>query len=167
MGKRSKRRKKKIGKPIIKAAEERNQKLATVKAYIYFAFIGIYYIIRLFLYESFVIFNKVTLKEKIQMIFCYFLPCGYITLLFAKLCIGNILLRSYGVTTQAVVTSTITESIRRSSRAYYLYEFEYDGKKYRGSSLIKEKEEDRIGDSVNVVFLEFLPNCSRQSEYFD
>ena len=71
------------------------------------------------------------------------------------------LLKEYGCHTRAIITSK--RSIHRGGGAKpaYIFEFWYNGTLYEGNSLVEVKNKERIGDTIEVVFLKFLPERNR------
>lgn len=80
---------------------------------------------------------------------------------FAK----NILLINYGMCKRAVMTNNKSTWTSRFSQQNLMYEFECDGKLYRGNSLIND--ESRVGDSICIVYLGSFPNINRSVSFFD
>ena len=79
---------------------------------------------------------------------------------------GNILLENYGIKTRAVVTNVVNGT-GRFHRACYLYEFMIGGECYTGNSLIDKSEKDRVGDSIDVLYLDFWPSTTRPTSFFE
>lgn len=110
-------------------------------------------------------YKESSIKNKIRLIVCLFLPAGWVAFLIAKTCIGLILLKMIGTETKAVVIPIVTYTKIRSDPEY-LYSFKYKGNEYTGNSLIDEEEEQRLGDTINIVFLDFWPSMNRPTYYF-
>ncbi len=75
------------------------------------------------------------------------------------------LLKHYGVCTKGVITSDLSVWTKRYTNMDYLYEFYFEGKIYRGNSLIHD-DPSKIGDSICVVFLESYPRINHPLTYF-
>jgi hypothetical protein len=79
--------------------------------------------------------------------------------------IQNQLLKHNGVCRKACITSDLSSWTKRYTNMNYLYEFSFEGKVYRGNSLIHDNP-SKIGDSICVVFLESFPSINRPLSYF-
>jgi hypothetical protein len=85
--------------------------------------------------------------------------------MLGKTAVGLILLQTHGTKTKAVVSSMVISSIKYG-HPKYLYVFQYEGKEYSGNSLIEEKDTYRVGDSIDVLFLDFWPTMNRPTYYY-
>ncbi len=75
----------------------------------------------------------------------------------------NFLLKHYGACGEAIL---INESNRvRYHKATLMYNFYYNGEDYKSNSL--EEDLTRVGDTINVVYLKFLPSVNRPTIYFE
>lgn len=93
------------------------------------------------------------------------IPIIFLMAIFARYHIGNILLKNYGKKTRAVVTNVVNGKGRFHSPCY-LYEFMIKGEYYTGNSLIEKSEKGRIGDSIDVLYLDFCPSTTRPTYFF-
>lgn len=109
--------------------------------------------------------KKITLKDKLTLVFFWGLPVGFVLFLLIKTGVGLILLQTHGTKTKALVTSSVVYTKIRSN-PHYLYTFQYEGNHYEGNSLIEEKDIYRVGDSIDVLFLEFWPSMNRPTYYW-
>ncbi|PSR52607.1 hypothetical protein AHMF7605_03235 [Adhaeribacter arboris] len=88
---------------------------------------------------------------------CYFLCIILSTPVF------NFLVKHYGICGEAIL---INESKRiRYHKATLLYNFYYHGVNYKSDSL--EEDLTRVGDTIRVVYLKFLPSVNRPITYFE
>ena len=95
-----------------------------------------------------------------------FVPVIFVIVIITRHYIGNILLENYGIKTRAVVTNVVNGT-GRFHRACYLYEFMIGGECYTGNSLIDKSEKDRVGDSIDVLYLDFWPSTTRPTSFFE
>lgn len=156
---------KKSKKTTLKKNNTRTPLWQWIATYLYLAgylIRGVWYAVR---YAPVEAYRESSVKGRLKLIFCYFLPVGCVLALIAKTCIGLVLLQTIGTETKAVVIPVITYTKIRSNPKY-LYEFKYNGNEYNGNSLIKEEEHQRVGDTINIVFLEFWPSMNRPTYYF-
>jgi len=90
--------------------------------------------------------------------------------LLAYTCIGiPILLRmlkTYGIKTEAVITST-TIGGHRYTKPNYIYEFYVGDKTYEGNSLVEERDSSKIGTKIQILYLDWLPWFNRPVYYWD
>ena len=93
------------------------------------------------------------------LLFCS--PLGWILIIFIIAKGEEFLLKKYGCRTKAIVTSRTLINSRAVSTPHYVFEFFYDDKFYEGNSLIEVKNKERVGDTIEVVFLKFLPERNR------
>ena len=80
------------------------------------------------------------------------------------------LLKEYGCHTKAVITPQINFNHRSGAKPTYLFEFWYDDTLYNGNSFLEVNEKEnreRIGDTIEVVFLKFLPERNRPVYFLD
>ena len=85
--------------------------------------------------------------------------------MIGKTIVGLILRQTHGTKKKALVTSTVVYTKIRSN-PHYVYKFQYNGNVYEGNSLIEEKDVQRVGDSIDVLFWEFWPTMNRPTYYF-
>ena len=74
-----------------------------------------------------------------------------------------LLLKYTGVRTMGIITRDL---IGVHSRICNKYTFEYKGERYEGNSQIPENP-NVVGDSIEVIFLEFWPSFNRPVSYFE
>ncbi len=87
---------------------------------------------------------------------CFLLYVILSTLVF------NFLLKYYGACGKAVLLNK-TNRVRYHKATLY-YNFYHDGEIYQVNSL--EEDLTRVGDTINVVYLKFLPYVNRPTVYF-
>ena len=102
--------------------------------------------------------EKIT-RGKIIFYICIVIVC-YV---FIRSFVEVQLLEHYGICKKGIITSKRITS--RHSRPYLLYKFEYKGETYKGNSLTDD--ENKIWDSICIVFLESYPSIHRPLDYFD
>lgn len=101
------------------------------------------------------------MKRAKAIIFWVIMIVGVFILLRAF--IGDYMLKKNGVCAKAIL---INEQNRvRSQKATLLYEFNVNGKYYKGNSL--EENLTRVGDSIYVVYLESFPSINKPLKYFE
>ena len=104
------------------------------------------------------------LKEKIKS-FVFAVMWGWSIFLIIRASVGLVLLKTNGVRTKALVTSTVVSLIRWGDPRY-VYVFKYNGEEYTGNSLIEEKDYQRVGDSIEIVYLKYWPSMNRPVDSF-
>lgn len=78
----------------------------------------------------------------------------------------TIVLKHYGNRCKAVITSTGTSWLHRYSRNDYQYEFNVENKYYTGNSLIEVGNEDKIGDTIDVLYFRYFPTFNRPVYFY-
>lgn len=76
-----------------------------------------------------------------------------------------VLLRFWGICTDAVITATLDSTNPRYCKASYYYRFSVDGEEYWGSSSIDD--ENKIGTTIRVLYLPFAPSIYARKAYFE
>lgn len=77
------------------------------------------------------------------------------------------MLKKYGTKTEAVITSNTSSWLHRWSTSCYLYEYYVDDKTYEGNSLVEEGDVSKIGTTVQILYLNWLPWFNRPIYYWD
>ncbi len=80
--------------------------------------------------------------------------------------VGLLLLKYNGIKTKGVINSHLSSGRGRYTTICNKYEFWYNGEKYEGNSQIPENP-DVVGDSIDIVFLDFWPSFNRPVSYFE
>lgn len=104
--------------------------------------------------------NKLSIWQKLFVIFLAN-PFGWIFIILIFAYGKDITIDTFGTKTRAVITSRLSTSSRGDASQEFIYEFEYNGKKYEGNSRIDSKRRDRIGDHVDVVFFSIIPSINK------
>ena len=77
-----------------------------------------------------------------------------------------LMLKYLGTKTIGIINSDLSRGTGRYARICNMYEFEYKGTIYEGNSQIPENQ-DIIGDTISVVFLDFWPSVNRPASCFE
>ena len=77
------------------------------------------------------------------------------------------MLKKYGTKTEAVITSNTSTWLHRWSTSCYLYEYYVDDKTYEGNSLVEEGDVSKIGTTIQILYLNWLPWFNRPIYYWD
>ena len=77
------------------------------------------------------------------------------------------LLRHYGKRCKAVITENETSWRHRYTTNNYQYEFIVRDKTYTGNSLIEVGNEERIGDSIEVLYFKHAPFFNRPTSFYE
>ena len=75
--------------------------------------------------------------------------------------------KAYGVKTNAVITPNTSSLFHRYTTSCYLYEYQVDGKTYEGNSLVEERDSSKIGATIQILYLDWLPWFNRPVYYWD
>lgn len=88
--------------------------------------------------------------------------------IYALVCIPILcqILKTGGAKTTGVITPYYSDGYYRGVKRNFFYEFEYNGRRYEGNSLIP-KDSDVVGDSIEILFFEFWPSFNRPVSYFE
>lgn len=73
------------------------------------------------------------------------------------------ILKNYGLCKESVLTNEIRYF--RSHKPALSYNFWLNGKVYDGNSNVEDLS--KVGDSICVVYLEWIPSINRPSSFFD
>ena len=98
---------------------------------------------------------------------------GLFLLLFVhhNICFVNTNFNFYTETSRARCKATITANesswVHRWTSNNYLYEFNVGDKTYIGNSLIKVGNKEKIGDSIEVLYFEFMPSFNRPVSFYE
>ena len=104
--------------------------------------------------------NKFSLRDKLFLIFIAN-PLGWLFIIFVIAYGKDLIIDTFGTRTRALITYRLTIPSRGSGSREFIYEFEYDGKIYDGNSRIDSKCRSRVGERIDVLFLEFLPSINK------
>ena len=77
------------------------------------------------------------------------------------------LLKAYGVKTNAVITPNTSSLFHRHTTSCYLYEYQVYSKTYEGNSLVEERDSSKIGATIQILYLDWLPWFNRPVYYWD
>ena len=86
---------------------------------------------------------------------------------FIVLPIVDYYLEKNGTWTRGILT-TMSSQLRYatpSNNGFNVYEFDYEGKRYKGISEIPFTP-DVVGDTIDIVFFEFWPDFNRPKSFF-
>ena len=104
--------------------------------------------------------------------------CEIIGIIYFIICVGLVayiaigvpillsILKKHGTKTDAFITSTIIGGHRYTTPSYG-YEFYVDDKIYGGNSLVEERDSNKIGNKIQILYLDWLPWFNRHVYYFD
>lgn len=107
--------------------------------------------------------GKIT-KEKITSGKILFYVCIiFISYVFIRYFIEVQLLKHYGICKKGIITDVRLTS--RYTTPSLEYKFDYKGETYKWPALTDD--ENQIGDSICIVFLESYPNIQRPLSFFD
>ena len=86
---------------------------------------------------------------------------------FIALPIVDYYLEKKGTRTRGVMTSISSnlQYVTSTDNGFNVYEFDYEGKRYKGISEIPFTL-DVVGDSIDIVFFEFWPDFNRPKSFF-
>ncbi|KAF2327389.1 hypothetical protein [Flavobacterium daemonense] len=87
----------------------------------------------------------------------------FFILFFSKIAIGNLLLKSQGICTKSILTNELSKI--RGHKPTLVYNFWLNGKRYDGNSNIEEL--NKVGDSICVVYLKWMPSINRPISFFE
>ena len=105
---------------------------------------------------------RATKMEKIIKFFGYIFISFFI-IYFLKTGIGNYLLGKVGICKNAFLTNEVNHF--RSHPDALVYNFWINGKVYDGNSNVEDLS--KAGDSICVVYLEWMPSINRPLSFFD
>ena len=103
--------------------------------------------------------NKLSVRAKLFLIFAN--PFGWLFILIMIAYGKDIAIYTFGTKTRALITYRLSNSSRGDASQQFIYEFEYNGKIYDGNSRIDSKCRSRVGERIDVLFLEFLPSINK------
>jgi hypothetical protein len=87
----------------------------------------------------------------------------FFVIYFFKIAIGNFLLEKTGFCKNAFLTNEVNHF--RSHPDALVYNFWVNGKVYDGNSNVEDLS--KAGDSICVVYLDWMPNINRPLSFFD
>lgn len=76
-------------------------------------------------------------------------------------------LQHYGDRCKATITADESSRFHRWTTNNYIYEFHVDGKTYTGNSLIEVGNNDKIGDTIEVLYFKHLPAFNRPVYFYN
>ena len=104
---------------------------------------------------------KITIGE----VYFYFCLCIIIYALLTPILTS--MLKHQGARCKATITANESSWVHRWTSNNYLYEFNVGDKTYIGNSLIKVGNKEKIGDSIEVLYFEFMPSFNRPVSFYE
>ena len=104
---------------------------------------------------------KITIGE----VYFYFCLCIIIYALLTPILTS--ILKHQGARCKATITANESSWVHRWTSNNYLYEFNVGDKTYIGNSLIKVGNKEKIGDSIEVLYFEFMPSFNRPVSFYE
>lgn len=105
------------------------------------------------------------IKITIGNIYLSFCVCVWIYVLSTP--VLTAFLKHYGKRCKAVITENETSWRHRYTTNNYQYEFIVRDKTYTGNSLIEVGNEERIGDSIEVLYFKHAPFFNRPTSFYE
>lgn len=79
----------------------------------------------------------------------------------------TVILKHHGNRCKGTITANESSLVHRWTSNNYLYEFKVGDKTYTGNSLIKVGNIELIGDSIEVLYFEFMPSFNRPLSFYE
>lgn len=79
----------------------------------------------------------------------------------------TVILKHHGNRCKGTITANESSLVHRWTSNNYLYEFSLGNKTYTGNSLIKVGNNDKIGDTITVLYFEFFPSFNRPVTFYE
>ena len=79
----------------------------------------------------------------------------------------TVILKHHGNRCKGTITANESSLVHRWTSNNYQYEFKVGDKTYTGNSLIKVGNIELIGDSIEVLYFEFMPSFNRPLSFFE
>lgn len=79
----------------------------------------------------------------------------------------TVILKHHGNRCKGTITANESSLVHRWTSNNYLYEFKVGDKTYTGNSLIKVGDIESIGDSIEVLYFEFIPLFNRPVSFYE
>lgn len=111
--------------------------------------------------------NKQKSPKDIIGIFYFCICIGVVVYTAIGVPILTSILKTHGIKTEAVITSTTIGGGTRHTTPHYVYEFYVGDKTYEGNSLVDERNTDKIGTKIQILYLDWLPCFNRPIYYWD
>ena len=97
----------------------------------------------------------------------YFSFCLCVLIYALSVPILTAVLKYHGSRCKAIITANESSLVHRWTSNNYIYEFSLKNKTYTGNSLIKVGNKDKIGDTVEVLYFEFIPSFNRPLSFYE
>ena len=108
-----------------------------------------------------------TFPIKMSLVKVYFCFCLCVLIYALSTPILTVILKHHGNRCKGTITANESSLVHRWTSNNYLYEFKVGDKTYTGNSLIKEGNNDKIGDTINVLYFEFMPSFNRPLSFYE
>ena len=97
----------------------------------------------------------------------YFCFCLCVLIYALSTPILTVILKHHGNRCKGTITANESSLVHRWTSNNYLYEFNVGDKTYTGNSLIKVGNIELIGDSIEVLYFEFMPSFNRPLSFYE
>jgi len=108
-----------------------------------------------------------TFPIKISLEKVYFCFCLCVLIYALSTPILTVILKHHGNRCKGTITANESSLVHRWTSNNYLYEFSLGNKTYTGNSLIKVGNNDKIGDTITVLYFEFFPSFNRPVTFYE
>lgn len=108
-----------------------------------------------------------TFPIKMLLVKVYFCFCLCVLIYALSTPILTVILKHHGNRCKGIITANESSLVHRWTSNNYLYEFKVGDKTYTGNSLIKVGKNDKIGDTINVLYFEFMPSFNRPLSFYE
>lgn len=108
-----------------------------------------------------------TFPIKMSLVKVYFCFCLCVLIYALSTPILTVILKHHGNRCKGTITANESSLVHRWTSNNYLYEFKVGDKTYTGNSLIKVVDTELIGDSIEVLYFEFIPSFNRPVSFYE
>ena len=108
-----------------------------------------------------------TFPIKISLEKVYFCFCLCVLIYALSTPILTVILKHHGNRCKGTITANESSLVHRWTSNNYLYEFSLGNRTYTGNSLIKVGNNDKIGDTITVLYFEFFPSFNRPVTFYE
>ncbi len=108
-----------------------------------------------------------TFPIKMSLVKVYFSFCLCVLIYALSTPILTVILKHHGSRCNGTITANESSLVHRWTSNNYLYEFKVGDKTYTGNSLIKVGDIESIGDSIEVLYFEFIPLFNRPVSFYE
>ena len=108
-----------------------------------------------------------TFPIKMSLVKVYFCFCLCVLIYALSTPILTVILKHHGNRCKGTITANESSLVHRWTSNNYLYEFKIGDKTYTGNSLIKVVDTELIGDSIEVLYFEFIPSFNRPVSFYE